>query len=218
VKTALSNIVMSLRAGFSTLVSGSHHRKDEKPLKCFPIICLGGAASEIDSYTGLLGCLPADLGVSVVIIHNLSIVIDMLIEVLPRFTTMPVILVTEDLTIEPNRVFVIPAERDLHVAGGKFHLKPTSKPKGWPDVITVFLRSLTENWPGQIIAVILSGYDGDGAAALRGVKAAGGITFAQQTETADQADMPLNAIATGCVDYILPVEGIAKEIARITNP
>ena len=47
---------------------------------------------------------------------------------------------------------------------GEFRLKPISKPRGWPDVITVFLRSLTEHWAGQLIAVIVSGYHGDGAA------------------------------------------------------
>src|ERR1700733_7952604 len=148
--------------------------KTDNPVRDFPVICLGGADSDIDSYTGLLGRLPADLGIAVVVIHNLGIVISMLEEALPRVTQMPVELIKDKLALRPNRVFLIPGERDLHVLNGEFHLKPTSKPKGWPDVITVFLRSLAQNWHGKIIAVILSGYDGDGAAALRGIKEAGG--------------------------------------------
>ena len=58
---------------------------------------------------------------------------------------MPVTLITDGLSLEPNHVFVIPPQRDLHVLDGEFRLKPISKPRGWPDVITVFLRSLTEN-------------------------------------------------------------------------
>jgi chemotaxis response regulator CheB len=81
----------------------------------------------------------------------------------------------------------------------------------------VFLRSLTQNWDGQLIAVILSGYDGDGAAALCGIKEVGGITIAQKIETAGQPDMPLSAIASGCIDFILSVENIAKEIERIAR-
>jgi chemotaxis response regulator CheB len=215
---------MAFSGAFRKLVGWVHHasRPDlsvqtDNPQADFPIVCLGGAASEIDSYTGLLGRLPADLGIAVVIIHNLSNAIRMLKEALPRVTKMRVVLITENMALKPNCVFIIPEERDLHILDGKFHLKPTSKPKGWPDVITVFLRSMIEQWRGQIIAVILSGYDGDGAAALRGVKDVGGITFAQTAETAGQPDMPLNAIASGCVDYILPVEDIAKEIARITR-
>ena len=79
---------------------------------------------------------------------------------------------------------------DLHVLDGEFRLNPISKPRGWPDVITVFLRSHTENWDGQVIAVIVSGYDGDGADALCGIKDVGGITIAQKPETAGQPDMP----------------------------
>jgi chemotaxis response regulator CheB len=70
-------------------------------------------------------------------------------------------------------------------------------------VITVFLRSLTKHWDGKIIAVIVSGYDGDGAAALCGIKEAGGITLAQKPETAGQPDMPESAIESGFIDFIL---------------
>jgi chemotaxis response regulator CheB len=84
-------------------------------------------------------------------------------------------------------------------------------------VITVFLRSLTENWDGKLIAVIVSGYDGDGAAALCGIKEVGGITIAQKLDTAAQPDMPASAIASGYIDFILSPENIASEIIRIAR-
>jgi len=130
---------------------------------------------------------------------------------------MPVELITERLLIEPNHVFIMPAQRDLHVLAGEFRLKPISKPRGWPDVITVFLRSLTHHWDGKLIAVIVSGFDGDGAAALCGIKEVGGITIAQKLETAAQPDMPESAIQSGCIDFILSPEAIAKEIVRIAH-
>ena len=130
---------------------------------------------------------------------------------------MPVELISEKLDILPNHVFIIPEKRDLHVLEGEFRLKPISKPWGWPDVITVFMRSLTENWDGKLIAVIVSGFDGDGADALRGIKEVGGVTIAQKPETASQPDMPESAIASGCIDYILSPEEIAKEILRIAH-
>jgi two-component system, chemotaxis family, protein-glutamate methylesterase/glutaminase len=130
---------------------------------------------------------------------------------------MPVELITEKLDIKPNHVFIIPERRDLHVFKDEFRLKPISKPHGWPDVITIFLRSLTQNWDGKIIAVIVSGYDGDGAEALCGIKEVGGITIAQKPETASQPDMPESAIASGCIDYILSPEDIAKRIIKIAH-
>ncbi|WP_428826610.1 chemotaxis protein CheB [Azonexus sp. IMCC34842] len=186
-------------------------------MKKFPIVCIGGSAGGLDAYIRLLQNLPADMGVAIVIVNHITQVPTQLHEVLPRFTTMPVDLITEELLIEPNRVFIIPANRDLHVADGVFRLKPISKPRGWPDVITVFLRSLTDCWDGKLIAVIVSGYDGDGAAALCGIQDAGGITIAQKLATASQPDMPESAIDTGCIDFVLSPEKIAEQIVRIAN-
>jgi len=160
---------------------------------------------------------PPIMDVAIVIVNHLRTVATRLHEILPRYTKMPVELITERLSIEPNRVFIIPAQRDLHVLDGEFRLKPISKPRGWPDVITVFLRSLTEHWSGKLIAVIVSGYDGDGAAALCGIKEVGGITIAQKPDTAGQPDMPGSAIASGCIDFVLSPEDIAEEIARIAQ-
>lgn len=171
----------------------------------------------LDAFIRLLQNLPCDMGVAIVIVNHITVVPTQLHEVLPRFTTMPVDLITEKLLIEPNHVFIIPANRDLHVDGDEFHLKPISKPRGWPDVITVFLRSLTAHWDGKLIAVIVSGYDGDGADALCGIKEIGGITIAQKLSTAKQPDMPESAIASGCIDLILTPEEIAGEIVRIAR-
>ena len=185
--------------------------------KDFPVVCVGGSAGGLDAYTRLLKHLPADMGVAIVIVNHLRTTATLLHELLPRYTKMPVELITESLLIEPNHVFIIPEQRDLHVLDGEFCLKPISKPRGWPDVITVFLRSLTEHWDGKLIAVIVSGYDGDGAAALCGIKEVGGITIAQKPNTATQPDMPESAIASGCIDFVLSPENIAQEIVRIAR-
>jgi chemotaxis response regulator CheB len=189
--------------------------KTQGIVKNFPIVCVGGSAGGLDAYIRLLKNLPADLGVAIVIVNHLRTTATLLHEILPRYTQMPVELITEKLDIEPNHVFIIPEKRDLHVLNKEFRLKPISKPRGWPDVITVFMRSLTENWDGKLISVIVSGYDGDGADALCGIKEVGGITIAQKPETASQPDMPESAIASGCIDYILSPEDIAREIKRI---
>lgn len=183
----------------------------------FPIVCVGGSAGGLDAYIRLLKHLRSDMGVAIVIVNHITIMPTQLHEVLPRFTSMPVELITESLLVVPNRVFIIPANRDLHVGDGVFLLKPISKPRGWPDVITVFLKSLTECWNGKLIAVIVSGYDGDGAAALCGIKDAGGITIAQKLSTAIQPDMPESAIASGYIDFVLSPEEIAEKIVEIAR-
>ncbi len=183
----------------------------------FPVVCVGGSAGGLDAYTRLLRHLPAEMGVAIVIVNHLRTVATQLHVILPRFTAMPVELITERLDIQPNHVFIIPEQRDLHILDGEFRLKPISKLRGWPDVITVFLQSLTKHWDGKLIAVIVSGYDGDGAAALCGIKEVGGITIAQSPDTAAVPDMPVSAIASGCIDFVLAPEDIAKEITRIAR-
>ena len=178
---------------------------------------MGGSAGGLDAYTQLLRHLPADMGVGIVIVNHLRTTATLLHEILPRYTEMPVKLITEGMLIQPDHVFIIPPQRDLHVLEGKFHLKPISKPRGWPDVITVFLRSLTLNWNGKLIAVIVSGFDSDGTAALRGIKEIGGITIAQKLDTAEQSAMPDHAIASGCIDFVLSPEGIGQELVRIAH-
>jgi two-component system chemotaxis response regulator CheB len=189
--------------------------KTKSAAKDFPVVCVGGSAGGLDAYTRLLKNLPADMGVAIVIVNHLRTVATQLHKILPHFTEIPVELITERLDIEPNHVFIIPEKRDLHVLDGEFRLKPISKPRGWSDVITVFMRSLTEHWDGKLIAVIVSGYDGDGAAALSGIKEVGGVTIAQKPDTAGQPDMPESAIASGFIDFVLSPEDIAKKIVRI---
>ena len=103
--------------------------------KDFPVVCVGGSAGGLDAYTRLLRRLPNDTGVAIVIVivNHMRMVATQLPEILPRFTGMPVDLITDGMSLRPNHVFIIPARRDLHVLDGEFHLTPISKPRGWPD-------------------------------------------------------------------------------------
>ncbi|MBW4023818.1 MAG: chemotaxis protein CheB [Proteobacteria bacterium] len=183
----------------------------------FPLVCVGGSAGGLDAYIRLLRNWPADLGMAIVIVNHLRQTATLLHEILPNYTQMPVRLITERLQVEPNCVFIIPPQRDLHVLDGEFRLKPISKPRGWPDVITVFLRSMSQHWQGKLVAVIVSGFDGDGADALCEIRDIGGVTVAQRLDTAEEPDMPASAIASGCIDYILTPETIPEAIRKITS-
>ena len=130
---------------------------------------------------------------------------------------MPVELITEKLVMKPNHVFIIPEDRELHVFDGEFRLKPISKRLSWPDVVTVFLRSLVDHWEGKLVAVILSGFDGDRAPTFCAIRKIGGATIAQNLSGAGVAEMTESAMATGCIDFLLPPEGIADKILEIVQ-
>ena len=99
--------------------------------------------------------------------------------------------------------------------GQTFRLTPLVKPPGWPKNISIFLQSLADDRQKRAIAVILSGFDSDGAAALKSIKEAGGLVFAQKFQTARQPDMPQSAVKTGCVDRLLSPTEIAAQLGRI---
>ena len=183
----------------------------------FPIVCVGGSAGGSAAYVQFLRHLPPDTGAAIVVVNHIRTTPATLQDILPHSTKLPVELITEGLPIQPNHVFIVPANRDLHLLDGIFRLRPMSKPKGWPDVITIFLRSLAHNWGGKLVAVIVSGLDSDGADALREIKEADGITIAQAPDTAEWSDMPASAIETGYIDHILPIEDIARKMAQIAN-
>ena len=129
---------------------------------------------------------------------------------------MPVHVIRAGMPVSPG-VFIIPGDHDLTLSNGVFEIQSRSKYLGWPNVITLFLNSVAREWHGTAVAVILSGMDRDGTAALREFRAQGGITIAQQLTTAARPDMPSNAIAGGWVDLILSPEAIGDELNRIAQ-
>jgi two-component system CheB/CheR fusion protein len=126
---------------------------------------------------------------------------------------MPVIEVQAGMLLEPNRVYLMPPQTEMTVKNNLFALQPPRKPLGWPITISIFLHSLAEAYGQCAIAVILSGVDHDGSAALGAIKAAGGLTFAQSDAVFD--DMPRHAVETGHVDFILSPAAIAKALLEL---
>ena len=129
---------------------------------------------------------------------------------------MPVMEVQEELRAEANHVYVIPPGKNMIISHGTLQLLPRTEVRGQHRPIDYFLRSLAEDQGHQAIGVILSGTATDGTLGLKEIKAEGGITFAQD-DTAQQDSMPHSAIAAGCVDFVLPPDQIAHELARIAR-
>ena len=182
----------------------------------FRVVCLGGSAGGLQAYMDILRGLPADTGMAFVIAPHRAIEnANLLPDLLTKITKMPVVEVEQGMRLEPNRVFVMPPRMDLTTAGNVFHLRTTSRPPGWPKTINIFLCSLAEAAGRRAVAVILSGLDGDGSAALKAIKAAGGLTFAQSDASYDS--MPRHAVETGHIDYLLPAAEIAKALLALAH-
>jgi chemotaxis response regulator CheB len=182
----------------------------------FRVVCLGGSAGGLQAYMDILRGLSADTGMAIVIAaHRAPDHPQLLPQLLSSVTKMPVREVKEGMRLEPNRVFLIPPRMDLITTGNEFHLRTTARPAGWPKTINLFLFSLAEAIGPRAVAVILSGLDGDGSAALKSIKAAGGVTFAQSDATS--TSMPREAVETGHIDYLLPATEIAKALLALAH-
>ncbi len=182
-----------------------------------PIVGIGASAGGLEALSQFLSSLQADTGMAFVIVQHLAPKhSSLLAQLLAGNTPMPCVQVSDDVPIEANHVYVIPPNTNLRIDGGRLRL--SSRPEyGTFLPIDSFFRSLAEFGQSSAIGIVLSGTASDGAEGLREIKAAGGITIAQDPSTARYDGMPRAAIATGLVDLVLPPEEIACELDRIRH-
>ncbi|HVI86612.1 MAG TPA: chemotaxis protein CheB, partial [bacterium] len=181
----------------------------------FPVVGVGASAGGLEAFTQMLRALPVDTGMAFVLVQHLAPTHgSMLTEILSRATSMPVAEVQDQMPVEPNHVYIIPPGTNMVISRGVLQLSPRTETRGQHRPIDPFFRSLAEDQGHKAIGVILSGTATDGTLGLEAIKAEGGITFAQD-DTAQHDSMPRSAITAGCVDFVLPPDEIAKEIARI---
>ena len=193
--------------------------EDHEPeISSFPIVGIGASAGGLDAFTRLLRNMPVDTGMALVLIQHLDpIHKSELSNLLSTSTAMPVQEVTNGMGVEPNQVYVIPPNTLLQFADKSFALIPRGSDAGPHLTVDHFFRSLAQHQARLSVGVVLSGTGADGSEGLKAIKSACGITFAQDEESAAYASMPRNAIATGIVDFILPPDQIAEELARLSR-
>ncbi|MEH2042289.1 chemotaxis protein CheB [Nostoc sp.] len=186
----------------------------------FPIVGIAASAGGLEAFTQLLKYLLTDTGMAFVLIQHLDPNHKSLLsEILGRTTQMPVSEVQDGVTVEPNKIYIIPPNTKMMLSGGVLQLTPREKIHGKYMPGDAFFTSLAADRGHKAIAVVLSGADGDGSLGLKAIKAAGGVTFAQCEDTAKFDSMPNTAVATGNVDFILPPQKIAQELANLSrNP
>ncbi len=193
---------------------GSDHSQPALP---FPVVCVGASAGGLEAFTQLLGALPTDTGMAFVLVTHLSPShASHLAEILSRATRMPVTEVKDEPKVQPNSVYVIPPDSSMIIAPGSLQLLPRHPVDGRHHPIDMFLESLARDQRHKSIAIILSGTGSDGTQGMDEIKAAGGITFAQD-ESAAYEGMPRSAAMAGAVDFRLAPADIARELGKIAR-
>lgn len=182
----------------------------------FPIAGIGASAGGLEALTELLKAMPDDPGIAAVYIQHMAPTHEsMLPRLLAKSTSMPVLEVTDGMKVQPNHLYIIPPNAGLTISEGFLRLSVRKEGIGKNLPIDDFFSALAEDQRTAAIGVILSGTASDGTLGLKAIKAEGGITFAQDSKSARFPDMPLSAVASGCVDFTLPPDKIAAELSRM---
>ncbi|MBV8415130.1 MAG: hypothetical protein JO251_07970, partial [Verrucomicrobia bacterium] len=180
------------------------------------MVGIGASAGGLEAITELLDHLPDRTGMAFVVVQHLDPHHESLLsELLGKHTKLPVREATEGTKVQPDRVYIIPPNKNMTLEKGALRLAARTLHRGQHMPVDIFLRSLALDRGGRAAGVILSGANTDGALGIEAIKAEGGITLAQDPISARHRDMPTAAIETGCVDFVLPPAAIGQELARI---
>ncbi|MEO8044097.1 MAG: PAS domain S-box protein [Spartobacteria bacterium] len=184
--------------------NGAKKRLD--PNEPTAVVGLGASAGGIAPLQQFFADMPADSGLAFVVVMHLSPEHESnLAAVIQQKTTMPVTQVSGPIRVQANQVYVIPPNNQLMFEDGHLQLIQPQKTPGRRITIDLFFRTLAQAYGQRAVSVILSGSDSDGSIGLKHVRAQGGVTIAQDPNEAEYDSMPVTAISTGMVDWVLPV-------------
>ncbi len=182
----------------------------------FPVVGIGASAGGLEAFSALLRHLQPNTGMAFVLVQHMDPKhASLLPELLSKVSPMPLVQACDRMKVEPNSVYVIPSDMDIEIQDSILRLFPRTAVRGQHLPIDRFFRSLAAEVGTRAIGVILSGSSTDGVLGIETIKAEGGITFAQDEQTAKFDSMPRAAISRGCIDFVLPPEEIARELIRI---
>ena len=188
-----------------------------KVVNSFTVVAIGASAGGLEAITQLLENLSPATGMAYIYVQHLSPDHkSLLTSILSKVTEMVVQEIDDMEKMEPNNVYVIPADKEIEVMDSHIKLISRSKDKTTNLSIDVLFSSLADTHKENVIGVVLSGSASDGTRGLKEIKEAGGITFAQD-DSAKFTSMPHSAIEEGVVDFILSPKEIAAELNWISK-
>jgi two-component system CheB/CheR fusion protein len=186
---------------------------ETRQLLPFPVVGVGASAGGLSALLGLLDHLPPDCQFAfIVVLHLPPKDAESVLPILERATSMPVVKLTEPVDLLPNHLYLVPSRHCVMLEGGRLQTAPVEHPAAETS-IDRFFRTLADACQSRAIGLVLSGTGNDGAAGLAHIREQGGVTIAQAPEDADHAAMPRAAIASGFVDFILPVTEIPDRLS-----
>ena len=185
----------------------------------FDLVLLAASTGGVQALGEVLSALPADFPAALaLVLHRKGRKIDLLPAVLARRTGLPVKAAEENETIRPGVVYVAPADWHLTIgAQGRFAIRDGTRIHHVLSSANPLFESGAEVLGKRLIAVVLTGWGGDATDGVQAVKQHGGVVIAQDSATSAARGMPQSAIATGSVDYVLPLAEIGPALVELAT-
>ncbi|HEY2159181.1 MAG TPA: chemotaxis protein CheB [Isosphaeraceae bacterium] len=186
----------------------------------FPVVAVASSAGGLQALKGLVAALPADFPAAVVLVQHLDPRHPShMAEILARHTTLAVRQAQQGDRLRPGAIFIAPPGRHLLVGGGDLlELTQTARVHLVRPSADALFESIAREYGPRAIAVVLTGSGSDGSGGVRAIKGAGGIVIAQDRATSEHYSMPGAAVATGCVDHVLPLGEIVPRLVALLSP
>lgn len=185
----------------------------------FPVVGIGASAGGLDAFKKLIKAIPENSGMAYVLVQHLAPTHESLLpEILQKVTAIPVLEIADEIKVKPNHIYILPSNKMLVANDGILQLSPRPTQTNAPNrPIDLFFQSLALVHRQEAIGVILSGKGSDGTQGLKAIKENGGLTMAQDADSAAYAGMPLSAVEAGVVDFILPPDSIPQKLLELTE-
>ncbi len=200
-------------------MASSSQDKESLSVNEFPVVGIGASAGGLEAFKRFMNVVPEKSGMAYVFVQHLSPEHESALpSILSKISKIPIQEVTNELKLEPDHLYTIPSNKMLTAVDGVLKLESRNAGNNKIKIIDHFFSSLGVVHQSFAVGVILSGTLNDGSLGLSVVKANGGLTFAQDEESASYADMPKNAVKAGVVDFVLPPEKIVERLIEINHP
>jgi two-component system, chemotaxis family, CheB/CheR fusion protein len=179
----------------------------------FWVIGVGSSAGGLEALSSFFKSLPEKPNAAFIVAQHLAPhAKSMMVELIGRQTKMPVISVSDHLTIEPGLICIVPPNFDVTTKDGQLRLTPAGIETRPKPSVDLFFQSIAKVYGRRSVGIILSGTGSDGSEGIRAIKENGGVTIVQDSESAKYDGMPKSAFETGLVDAVLPPEKIAEQL------
>lgn len=180
------------------------------------LVGIGASAGGVEALKAFVATLPDTDRASYVVAQHLSPTHkSCLADILKRETTLEVRELQNHVRPRPGVIYIVPANFDVVCISGYLHLSDSESERKPKPSIDRFFISLAKDRTSRAIGVVLSGTGSDGSAGVRAIRSHGGYTFAQDLDSAKYSGMPMSAINTGAVDWVLPLKDIAAEVNKL---